>query len=56
MYNISIYGNKVDLYIICIIIYNKQGVFYVYVNNILNTVFFSSSFPPLPCRMRKQKR
>lgn len=56
MYNISIYSNKVDLCIIYIVIYNKQGVFYVYVNNILNTVFFSSLFPPLPCRMRKQKR
>lgn len=27
MYNISVYGNIIDLHIIYIIIYNKQGAF-----------------------------
>lgn len=27
MYNISVYSNIIDLYIVYIIIYNKQGVF-----------------------------
>lgn len=27
MYNISVYSNMTDLHIVCVIIYNKQGVF-----------------------------
>lgn len=27
MYNISVYSNVIDLYIVYVIIYNKQGVF-----------------------------
>ena len=27
MYNISVYSNMTDLYIVYVIIYNKQGVF-----------------------------
>ena len=27
MYNISVYSNIIDLYIVYIVIYNKQGVF-----------------------------
>lgn len=27
MYNISVYSNMIDLYIVYVIIYNKQGVF-----------------------------
>lgn len=27
MYNISVYSNIIDLYIVYVIIYNKQGVF-----------------------------
>ena len=30
MYNISIYSNKVGLCIIYIVIYNKQGVFFMF--------------------------